>query len=164
MKEISIKELTKENFDKYGSFSKMLMPEGIHLGDYPCEFYRDMNRMNISSQMVGFSVTRTYKREPVITELEYHNYTSEALMPMDGDIYIHVAPATGNGSVPYDKIEVFHVEKGTLVTLRPGTWHTGAFTLDQDIVNVLIVLPERCYENDCHIVPIPDEEQVLIKR
>lgn len=54
---------------------------------------------------------------------EYHNTCAEAMLPLDGDAYIHVAPAGPAGHVPYDEVEVFRVPKGTMVTLRPGVWH-----------------------------------------
>lgn len=163
MRKIKMQELKKDIFDKYGNFSNMLSPEGVHLGNDLCAFYRDLNRMSSSSNIIGFSVTRIHKRELVITELEHHDYTGEALMPIDGDICIHVAPATAKGDLPLQSIEVFRVPKGTLVTLRPGTWHTGPFVVAGDIANVLNILPERCYTNDCTIMQIPEEEKVGVE-
>jgi len=64
-------------------------------------------------------------------------------MPLDGDILMHVAPATPPQAVPLDKIEVFRVPKGTLVVLRPGVWHCAPFAEKNDFVNCMVVLPEE---------------------
>lgn len=163
MKEIHAQELSIEKFCIYGSYSNMLSPQTPHLGAPPCEFYRDMGVLTLGSATVaGLSVTRCYQRPMVITELEYHTNTGEAILPLDGDVYIHVGAATGNGNVPFDSLEVFHVSQGTLVVLRPGVWHCGPFCANTEITNVLVVLPERSYANDCTVVKLPEEKQLQI--
>ena len=47
-----------------------------------------------------------------IDTYEYHNTCAEAMLPLDGDAYIHVAPAGPADHVPYDEVEVFRVPKG----------------------------------------------------
>ena len=79
---------------------------------------------------------------------KYHNTCAEAMLPLDGDAYIHVAPAGPADHVPYDEVEVFRVPKGTMVTLRPGVWHHGPFCEDTDSLQTLIILPERLYAYD----------------
>lgn len=43
---------------------------------------------------------------------KYHNTCAEAMLPLDSDAYIHVAPAGPADHVPYDEVEVFRVPKG----------------------------------------------------
>jgi hypothetical protein len=38
---------------------------------------------------------------------------------LDGAVLISLAPATANGDLPCDRVEFFHVPRGTIVTLRP---------------------------------------------
>lgn len=163
MKEIPVQELSLEKFCNYGSYSNMLSPQGPHLGEPPCEFYRDMGILTLGgATTAGLSVTRCYQRPMIINELEYHTHTAEAILPLDGDVYIHVGSATGNGTIPFDKLEVFHVPQGTLVIFRPGVWHCGPFCANTAVANVLVVLPERAYANDCNVVKIPEEKQLEI--
>ena len=75
---------------------------------------------------------------------------------------IHVAPATPNGIVPLEKFRVFRVPRGTLVVLRPGVWHHAPFS-PSGVANVLIVLPERTYSNDCTVVELAVEDQIRIE-
>jgi ureidoglycolate lyase len=158
-----IQELSLENFRIYGSFSNMINPKAPRLGPEPIEFYRDMELLNLGTNTAAFSVTRVSKRTQVIAKLEFHSHSGEGMLPLDGDVLIHVALATRNGEVPLDKIEVFRVPKGTLVTLRPGVLHHAPFVCGSDCVNVLVVLPERTYANDCFVHQISEEERIEIE-
>jgi ureidoglycolate lyase len=164
MKKISIQKLTVENFKIYGSFSNLINPKSPRLGPEPIEFYRDIEQLNIGqSNVASFSVCRVSKRPLIIQKLEFHNYTSEGLLPLDGDVLIHVALASRNGEVPVDKIEVFLIPKGTFVTIRPGVWHHAPFAYGCDYVNAMVVLPERTYAKDCFVSIIPEADQLEIE-
>ena len=94
---------------------------------------------------------------------EYHNNTCEVSMPLNGDALVWVAPADCSARVPTEKIEVFYVPQGTLLNIRPGVWHHAAFALDEKPLDVMIVLPERAYINDCVCLSIPEAEQIAIE-
>ena len=87
-----------------------------------------------------------------IDTYEYHNTCAEATLPLDGDAYIHVAPA-----------EVFRVPKGTMVTLRPGVWHHGPFCVDTDSLQTLIILPKRLYAYDCTVLTASEADKLRIE-
>lgn len=164
MKKVTVKELTNDNFKVYGSFSNMINPKTPKLGQEPVEFYRDMATLKLGQTGVAaFSVTRVVKRPNIIDAIEYHNYTGEAMLPLDGDVLIHLAPATPvHAGLPLDQIEVFRVPKGTLVVVNPGVWHCGPFTDGSDCVNVLVVLPERTYANDCIFKVLDEKDRIEI--
>lgn len=61
-------------------------------------------------------------------------------------------------------IEFFRVPKGTIVSLRPGIWHHAPFAYNSEHVNVIIVLPERTYANDCTVYEIPEERRIEIEQ
>jgi ureidoglycolate lyase len=107
----------------------------------------------------SFSTCRVTKRPLIVTELEYHTYCGEGNLPLDGDVFLPLAPATANGDLPWERIEVFRVPKGTMVTLNAGVWHCGPYAYQTEVANVLIVLPERVYANDCKVGAIPEEER-----
>ena len=99
----------------------------------------------------------------IVTAAEYHNTTAEILLPLDGDIVIHVAPPS-NKPVP-ELTEAFYVPKGTMVKLNTGVWHLAPFAMDLDEVHVLIALPERIYFNDCIVVDYEKEQYIeIVKR
>ncbi|MDD2648961.1 MAG: ureidoglycolate lyase [Eubacteriales bacterium] len=164
MRSVTVQPLTLDAFKPYGSFSDLLRLDGPHCGDEPTPFYRDQLELDLKGAGVAsFSICRAAKRDFIIDTVEYHNHTSEGIIPLDGDILLHVAPATGTGIVPWDEMEVFYVPKGTMVSLRPGTWHHAPFTVTDKPVSTVIVLPERTYVNDCIVVSLPAEQQTKIE-
>jgi len=162
---VSIKPLTCEAFKIYGSFANMLEPKGPKLGGGLVEFFRDMEILSLGQTgAAAFSITRIQKRENIINGVECHMNTGEGVLPLDGDVLVHVAPASRKEAVPLNQIEVFRVPKGTLLTLRPGVWHGAPFAENADVVNVLVVLPERTYANDVFFYSIPKDEEIRIAK
>lgn len=162
MKTRSVNALDPENFRKYGTYHSMVVMDTERLGQPPVEFYRDILKADFNGKNPAFSVTQIAPRPLVAEKFEYHSYTGEAFMPMDGDVLIHVAPAGKKEPVPYDKIEIFLIPKGTMVVINSGVWHAAPFIKSEKTVHVLTVLPERTYSNDCQIVQFPDEEKIQI--
>lgn len=163
MKERKVQPLSRDTFEKYGSFHSMVQMDSERLGPPPVEFYRDILQTDLHGCNPGFSVTRISPRPLVAEKFEYHSYTGEAFMPVDGDVIIHIAPAGKKEPVPYEKTEVYLVPKGTMVSMRPGVWHAAPFAAGNEVVHVLVVLPERTYANDCEVVVFPEEEKIKIK-
>ena len=163
MKTVHVQELSAEKFALYGTFADMLHAAGPHIGTDPIEFYRDMTTVYSPCASVGLSITKVYRRPLVIDTYKYHNTCAEAMLPLDGDTYIHVAPAGPADHVPYDEVEVFRVPKGTMVTLRPGVWHHGPFCVDTDSLQTLIILPKRLYAYDCTVLTASEADKLRIE-
>jgi len=164
MRSIKIEELTAESFLPFGFFAKLVDPTGEVIGAPPIEFFRDAVQQDLGGAgIVSFSTCRVERRARVIDVCEYHTNCGEGILPLDNDVLIHVAPATPGSTPPLDKMRVFRVPKGTMVTLRLGVWHHAAFTADDRPANVLIVLPERTYANDCVVVNLDEKEQIKIE-
>lgn len=166
MKTVAVQPLSPAKFNRYGSYAMMIDPCADATGpkDAPIVFFRDMVQQELFGANPSFSTCRMPERPLVIDAGEYHNHTCEVSMPMDNDALVWVAPAGAEtGRVPVEQIEVFYVPKGTLLMIRPGVWHHAAFSVNRKPVNVLIVLPERGYLNDCHGVAIPKSEQRKIR-
>ena len=160
-----IEKLTMEAFAPYGYFSLMINPKTEKIGNPPIEFYRDILQLDLGLMTkASFSICRVQKRPEVIDTIEYHSSCGELLLPLDNDVLIHVAPATENDLIPHDKIRIFHVPKGTGVVLKPGVWHHAPFVDKDEYANVLIVLPERTYANDCNVFYLRDDQKTKIKR
>lgn len=163
MRKAKVKELTLESFRPYGDFANLINPKAPKIGEAPIEFFRDMVQLPLGgAASASFSVCRVQKRPAVVDVTEYHTACGEGTLPLDADCLIHVAPATPNGVVPLDAVEIFRVPKGTFVALKPGVWHHAPFAVNSKCVNVLIVLPERTYANDCVVVPIEPANQVAV--
>lgn len=170
MREIACKKLDAESFSRFGSFANMLDPEAnsppsLHLGATPIEFFRDMLQSGLGVDSVAsFGVCRVFPRPLVIDASEYHDTSCEALMPIDGDVIIHVAPASPGPAFPGEAAEAYFMPKGTMVVLRPGVWHHGPFALGDGSVSCLVALPERLYARDCREVVLSEGERIKILR
>ncbi len=163
MKEITYSKLTREGFARYGTYAAMIDPQWPKIGAPPIEFYRDMVQTGLgSATTASFGVCRVEKRPFVMDVSEYHNGCCEVILPLDGDVLMHVAPAVPEKEFPFDQAEVFLVPRGTLCCLRPGVWHHAPYALAAGAVNCLILLPERTYMNDCTVYPFPAAKALKI--
>ena len=162
MHQIACQQLSLEAFRKYGDFRCITVPRGEKLGEAPSEFFRDLTQMKLgNSNILSMSSLRIKKRRMVIDILEYHNICGEAILPIDSDIIVQLAPATPGGQIPYEKVEAFYVPKGTVIVLNPGVWHYAPFVSEGE-AHIFCMLPERTYENDAHVFEIPDNKQIEI--
>ena len=159
MRKIKAKPITAESFKGYGSFTDLLNPEGYSLGD----FYQDRLLMHFAGDMqAAFSPLLILKPEKmIVNQAEFHNSTQEGILCLDDDVVVHVAPA-GKDPVP-ELTEAFLVPKGTMVCLNTGVWHLSAIPVNKELAHVLIVLPERIYNNDCTVVDYPEDQWVEIE-
>ena len=158
MRTIQAKPITVEGFQAYGGFTDLMNPTGYSLGD----FYQDRLRMSVSGNMqMAFSPLLVRKPDRMIVDsAEFHNTTQEGILCLDDDVVLHVAPA---GKEPAPELtEAFLVPKGTMVCLNTGVWHLSAIPVNKETAHVLIVLPERIYNNDCVVVQYPKEQQMEI--
>jgi ureidoglycolate lyase len=152
------KKLNLEDFKKYGTFANMIDPEAVAFGEKPVQFFRDIIQDD-NQGTASYSICRVEPRDFLVDVAEYHNVANEAILPLDGDIYIHVGIATADDIEP-DAFEIYFVPKGTLVVIRRGVWHHAPFAAAGQAVNTIIVLPERTYKNDCIVVDYSGERSV----
>ena len=159
MRQIKAVPITAENFRPYGSFASMLDPKG-HCFPGDNTFYPDQVELNVQGgKPITFSPLTVKKPERMIVrQAEYHNYTGEGVFVIDDDAVIHVAPPSNRVIVP-EKTEAFIVPKGTLVKLNTGVWHLAALPVHNDILHVMIILPERVYANDCVVCDYPEDRR-----
>ena len=159
---IQAKPITVEGFRPYGSFASMLDPQGnCFPGD--ATFYPDQVMLPAQgARPIAFSPLTVKKPERmIVTQAEYHDTTGEGVFVLDDDAVIHVAPPSNRQIVP-EKTEAFIVPKGTLVKLNTGVWHLAALPVHNDVLHVMIVLPERVYANDCIVCDYPEDRQFEI--
>ena len=162
MKTIKAQKLTREAFRPDGDFVELIR-DAKEIEGHPTDFTPDMIRLNLSRfSIASFSICRVEPREMIVNASEYHSYTCEGIIPLDGDIIIHVGKPY-RGKLNADKMEAFYVPYGTMVTLNPGVLHMAPYAVN-DTVNTIIVLPERTYANDCIVLRHGEDEQLLIEK
>jgi ureidoglycolate hydrolase len=124
-------------------------------------FVPDLVTLHLDGRMpASVCVAKVGECERVINFMEYHQYTSEGVLPLDGDIIIYVAKS---GRVfDSSKIQAFRVPKGTFVKLNPGTMHGRQFVDGTPEVSILILLPERTFGNDFQSARLEGDDCVKI--
>lgn len=159
MIKIKARALSKEAFSEFGDYYDFLSPIGHSLGN----FYHDHVMYPVSGEMpIGFSGLIAPVTEMIVKKVEFHNKTSEAILPLDGDVIVHVAPPSAE-PIP-EKTQAFIVPKGTMVRLNTAVWHLCPMPIENKDVHLLITLPERTYYSDCAVVEYSPNQYVEIER
>lgn len=161
MHQIKIQPLTYEDFAPFGQFYKMEQPEGYALCGELHRFFPD-RLVADSNHRIGYSPIVVKKPEKmIITQQEYHTTTWEMILPLDDDMILHVAPASGGTPVTH-LAKAFLVPKHTLVKMNAAIWHLAPLPASKDALTAMIILPECTYANDCTVVDLPVEQQFEI--
>lgn len=157
MRTIPVKPISHETFEPFGQFYPMNKPIGYALCGEIHRFYPD--RLTASSMYnVGYSPLVVQKPEKmIITAVEYHTTTWEMIFPLDDDMIIHVAPASGGTPVP-ELTQTFLVPVHTLVKINAAIWHLAPFPAAKDSLTAMIILPECTYSNDCTVVSLKEDQ------
>ena len=163
MKEIKVMPITRDEFAPFGEFYNMENPDGYALVGAIHKFYPDRLTTACVGRLAFSPLVVKRPESMVITEQEYHTTTEELILPLDDDMILHVAPASG-GAIATDYAKAFLVPKGTLVKLRCAVWHLAPLPASKEQFTALIILPECTYANDCTVVQIPEDKQFKIVR
>ena len=117
MRQIKVEALTNEAFAPFGQFYSMEQPQGYALCGELHKFFPD--RVNAdSNHRVGYSPILVKKpAKMVITQQEYHTTTWEMILPLNDDMILHVAPASGGTPVTH-LTKAFRVPKNTLIKMN----------------------------------------------
>lgn len=161
MRKIKAIPISRETFAPFGTYYSMLEPDGYALTGELHAFYPDRLSESFTTR-AGFSPIVVNKPDRmVICAAEYHTTTPELILPLDDDMIIHVAPASG-GTPVAEWTQAFIVPRGTLVKIHTAVWHLAPLPVNKDQLHAMIVLPECTYANDCTVVDLKEEEQFEI--
>lgn len=152
MKKIKVKQLTQEGFCRYGTFQNLLDDESLALNSVrnnpDSGFFPDLAAMDFGHSILPtVSVCRVPKKEEnIVSFLEYHQFTSEGLIPLDGDVVICIGVPENKFST--DNLEAFYIPKGTFVRLNPLIVHGPQFSIEAEVAHVACLLAGRTFKND----------------
>ena len=161
MRTIKAELITNESFAPFGQFYTMGEPSGYALCGELHKFFPDRITAD-SNHRIGFSPITVKKPDRmIITQQEYHTTTWEMIMPLNDDMILHVAPASG-GKVVSELAKAFIVPKNTLVKINTAIWHLAPLPFEKESLTAMIILPECTYANDCTVVDLKADEQFEI--
>ncbi len=163
MRTIKVEPLTHEAFAPFGQYYDMEHPDGYPLSGELHRFFPDRVTAHEEHQ-VAFSPILVKKPAVMeITQAEYHTTTCEIILPLNGDMILHVAPPSAGKPLPaYTR--AFLVPKHTLVKMNACVWHLAPLPADIPELCAMIVLPECTYMNDCTVVDFSEEDRFIIER
>lgn len=161
MKQVKVQPLTRDAFAPFGEFYNMASPDGYALSGAIHKFYPDRLTTTCRGRLAFSPLVVRKPDHMIITQQEYHTSTEELILPLDDDMILHVAPASG-GQVVTDYAKAFLVPKNTLVKLKAAIWHLAPLPAAKDQLTALIILPECTYANDCPVVDLSPDEQFEI--
>lgn len=154
MNKVKAKAATRDNVAPYGQIASFLEPDGYSLNGAIHCFYPD--RVTVYDSGIGAaSLSPIAVKKPekmVIEQMEMHFEADEVILPLDDDAIIHVAPPTGEPDT--DNAEAFIVKKGSAIRLKRGVWHLCPLPVHNEVLHAVIILPERTYAEDCHVVDL----------
>lgn len=164
MKKLKIEELTPEAFREFGTFTKMTDPVRRGNGISGMTFYADMEILELGeAHAAAFSTTRvTDQMQKKVVALEQHSRCGEGMMALDNDMLVYFAPAGATIEQALEELKAFLVPANVMLTIRPGVWHCMPFPATETTVNVLNVLPERTYANDCTMHLLEEKDRIEI--
>ena len=161
MKTIKAEKITQEAFAPFGAFYAIDRPDGYALCGELHQFFPD-RMVADSNHRVGYSPILVKKPEKmIITQQEYHTTTWEMIMPLNDDMIVHCAPASGGVPVT-DHAKAFIVPKNTLIKFNAAIWHLAPLPVNEESLTAMIILPECTYANDCTVVDLKEDEQFEI--
>lgn len=161
MRVLAPQELSREAFRPFGDYTDLLSAaQGVN-SEADNLFLPDLLTLHLDSKMpASVCVARVSECERVINAVEFHQFTSEGVLPLDGDIILYVGPSSFQTDL--GAIQAFRIPKGTFVRLNPGTLHGRQFVSGCRQANVLILLPERTFGNDCTFTVLEGDDRIQI--
>lgn len=164
MKQIKAKNMTIENFCKYGDFVNLLdETEVAKRAVFSDGFAPDVISLDFSvTASPSISLCTVKKSEQnIITFIEAHRNTCEGIFPIDGDVIIYVCAPDFDG-FHEEKTEAFYVPKGTFVKINPLIGHGTQYPVDSKEVHLICMLPLRTFHNDTIDKPLNISQHIEI--
>ncbi len=155
MRKIVVEPLTAEAFRPYGEYIE------LHKTGDGEGFYPDLMQLPLGRTVTTAGLARVGNAR-VATMLEYHCFTSEGFLPMNGDCLFFVGKPVP-GSPFAAELHAFRAPKGTLIRLNPGVVHGAQFAADAQTVDVLLILPAFTFGNDTEFAMLSGDDRIKIE-
>ena len=160
-KSIIPKEISKENFSKFGDVISINGLKPLNINNGYAKRYDDIANLNTSMEngKTTISIFSALKRSfPMKVEMmEKHPLGSQAFIPMKETTFlVLVAPEGTRPNI--EKIESFIIPKGIGINYKPGTWHFPLISTEN--MNFLVV--DRTGPGNNLVVEDLNKEEIIL--
>ena len=161
-KSIIPKEISKENFSKFGDVISINGLKPLNINNGYAKRYDDIANLNTSKDNgeTTISIFSALKRSfPMKIEMmEKHPLGSQAFIPMKETTFlVLVAPEGTRPNI--EKIESFIIPKGIGINYKPGTWHFPLISTEN--TNFLVI--DRKGKGENLIVHKFEKENIILE-
>lgn len=132
MKEITIKILTRENFEPFGT---IIEPPGTKptISDSALDYWGALTALDVEKPQVSFLVVK--KRDFSLDKIERHVKLTEAFIPLEGTSVFPLTPPKDvedpKAQVPLDELVAFLLDGSKGIVMKKGTWHWAPFPVTE---------------------------------
>ncbi len=159
---IKVVELSKELYQPIGD----LVTFPTHtptIQDDVVRYWAHLANFEINGTIdVGWVTMR--KRPMLLTQLERHFKTVEAVIPVDDAMVLPVAAGQDfgdyNARPKLADVRGFYLRPGQMVTYKPGAWHFGGFPLNKPEASFIVFCRKGTADEDVAMLPFEGDVQV----
>lgn len=162
-REVKVKQVTDEDFNKYGRI----------IWKNPKEKPFDENEnlkvwLGVAQHEPGEGRTYlllTEKKRPMeLTQMERHMETMEVFSCVDGRAVACFAPGTNDPSdePPIDKIEAFLMDGVAAFTINKGQWHWPAFPVGGETCSQMVDFKTGTENGGVDVHPLPETVKMVL--
>lgn len=136
---IKAKELTKEDFEKYGTVIKRPESDEETIAEDRYTYWPEIGRFKADTKEIMIGITRIFTRPFRTCVMERQFETESLMLALTGDILLIVAESKSMAPdeiVNYHKAEAFIIKQGEGVIFKPGVWYwtPNPIGTDQDVL------------------------------
>ena len=98
---LTAKGLTRDAFRDFGTFADLTEPAAVPLvADDKIKFWPELVQLDLGpmgNNQVSSGICQVRYRPLEIVTSEYHSFAGEGILPLDGNVYLHLARPTADG-------------------------------------------------------------------
>jgi len=151
MKETKIKNLTKEDFEPFGTIIESPNTKPT-ISNRSLDFWGTLTELDVERPQISFLVVK--KRDFNLDQIERHAKLTEVFIPLEGISAFPLAPPKDvehpKAKVPLDELAVFLLDGSKGVVMKKGTWHWAPFPITER-ATFAVLLGMETVKEDCDI-------------
>ena len=140
MRTIQVRKLTQEAFAPFG---QVLTIEGREAGGNPAS-HLWYPQVVVIDDPTSINLMQVQPHDFMLKDFEAHDYTTENLIAMDGDLIVGMAPA---GELKAENVTAFYIPCGLGISLKPSVWHAVPFAMGKPVMSVCIFKNNTSHED-----------------